>query len=83
MMRGRASNCSFLAEVSENQVTTELTPEEAVSVGGADGDRTHDLLTASQALSQAELQPQVDGQAGSNRRRDDPESEANSMTRIW
>ena len=25
--------------------------------GGADGDRTHDLLTASQALSQAELQP--------------------------
>lgn len=25
---------------------------------GADGDRTHDLLTASQALSQAELQPQ-------------------------
>ena len=27
--------------------------------GGADGDRTHDLLTASQALSQAELQPLV------------------------
>ena len=26
-------------------------------IGGADGDRTHDLLTASQALSQAELQP--------------------------
>jgi hypothetical protein len=25
--------------------------------GGADEDRTHDLLTASQALSQAELQP--------------------------
>jgi hypothetical protein len=50
--------------------------------GGADGDRTHDLLTASQALSQAELQPQMDGQAGSNQRRNDPRSEADSMSRI-
>src|SRR5262245_41944764 len=51
-------------------------------IGGADGDRTHDLLTASQALSQAELQPRkgkID--AGSHHIRKPPKTNTKLPTR--